>query len=316
MSSSTDTTISPLKKAQATLPSDFYVALRKNNSIVTLKNEISERVFLNQKQGNAISLVHDVLHIGMEPGMGEPAAAAELLLQESSIAWNVVRLKSKSEKKRPVILDCLSWSKTIAAGRKTGIVPPRNVVISTVMNLCTIVMSLAVSLIPFLLKDIRSGTAVTGGAILAIVESGAFIGIAICVIALGLWLRHSITRFADSRNRNIEETLTAYTKGFTGTGDGRELFINEIRDLVFNRPMPIALIIDDLQAIDPFSKAALHEIVTADPTRYIGLVIWIIFDTDEPAGFTSLFGKKADKNAGTIRYQEYVLEKARVMKKP
>lgn len=243
------------------------IKIEHNGERMTLKDEVAKKILACQRKGNALSLQHDVLILAQDQQSSESCAAVQNVLNESDINWNILTLQgTANDPKIPEIFSHLKPMKLISAAAEAGIIKLNHTLhfigYGLTVLICLIVSTM-ISLCPeYNLQGFK-------------LDNSIILSFSIITVA-GLLIYSLGRNYLLQKNRKLYNSIIQYVNNIDSANSGDNIFIDKVCEKITSMEMPLAIVVGDIDKLDPFTRNTLRRVVTSDPQQTVGLIMWVI----------------------------------------
>lgn len=240
--------------------------IEKDDKITSLSDEIGDRVLQYQKRLDYYSLIQDVMIIyaGRNHNITLCCEDVAANLQKSLISWNIVNITNNDNAaKNPAILKHITQKNLLSIGRKAGIIPGKRQKLLIFGTLLFTVLTVFTFNTWYFLKWFENGLSLFGVSLL----------FTVCI-----WLYSAFIDHQDIGSKAVSEKIIATIKEPENIIPYQRL-VQNIADFIVGKRKPIAVIVNDFNAMDLFTQKVLIKIINSDGGALIGLILWIIFES-------------------------------------
>ncbi len=243
--------------------------LERNGSFVTFAGELASKVLAFQKKGNAFDLQQEIFLIENCPE--QVNLTVKEVLKRSVLDWNILSFNGSQTKSHLELLEKLGSGSVLTSAEKAGLVKPgllKTKMGISLLFLFSLLFAGAVSLWGFGIGSI--GMLLTNF-VFWCTTGGIFLGL----FLTWKYLRRSVL----SRSEKIRQSIAKCASSFVSQ-NGENKLISSIKDEFLNLRMPMAVVVNNFDALDLFSQEVFSRIILDQKIAQTGLIMWI-FTTEK-----------------------------------
>jgi hypothetical protein len=255
------------------------LVLEKNGRYIRFADEVTQQILQPVSSDNKFSL-HQTLMVISHDKKDHAATiyrGVKTTLEHSIINWDIIGLQTmNSTVPQPAIFRFIRSSSVIIAATKAGIIRQ-----STLMRSITVGLIILTGIMGAGLIMVFPADPVISFLLLPELLKGTWYGLsfpllALAVVSIELLIFSLLSGYVRMRSPRLHKIIADHLHTSTATQTADPAFVAAIKEQFLQLPMPMAILIEDMQCLDIFSKNVLMSILSDKECTTIGKILWII----------------------------------------